>query len=128
VPQLPSGLHVAISIDPIIEIIRAGDLSTHLSMIMGVGSADEMAPITSIVYYRGEQAGFPSDPYLPGMTVSDVMEGRSGWAADDVQAFQDWQQSPKVQTWLSNSFQQLTQAVNETKVKVPEALQGILEG
>jgi len=127
-PQLPSGLHVGLTVEPAEDLIRKGDFGIHMNFVLGLCCMEDMAPVVSLVYYKGEQGGMPTEPYLPGLILQDVQENRCGWSEADYQAFREWLASERMEEWLKESFKQLRDAISSTKVDLPKNLHGLLEG
>lgn len=127
-PQLPSGLHVGINVEPALDAISKGNFGTNMTLAIRLCSVEDMAPVVSLVYYKGEEGGMPTEPYLPGLTLLDVENNCCGWSDEDSQSFRDFLASPRAEQWMKDSFNQLQEAISSTKIELPKSLHGILEG
>ena len=87
-PQLPSGRHVGLSADSVIEMARKGNFNLSLGFKMHVKDPNDLAPLIDIVYFQ-EVTGAPApgDPYLSGLTLFDIGSKNCDWTVADIDAF-----------------------------------------
>ena len=125
-PQLPSGLLVGLSIDPALEKAKEGNFFFRTLFKMKVRSAEDIAEVTSIVYNRPkEDVPYPGEAYLSGMTMSAIGTDRCDWPKEDVAFFQEWLATEQTQEWMRERYNELVEALEASKLDVPESLKGI---
>lgn len=127
-PQLPSGRHAALSADYVLGLARRGNLALSMAFTLQVESAEDMAPLVNVIYYRpidGKEG--PGEPYPSGLMLSDIGTEKCDWLADDVAFFNNWLASDVVKRWLQNAYDELAELVRTVRAPLPENLHGILE-
>lgn len=128
-PQLPSGRHVALSGDYTLALARKGDLRLSLGFTMHVQSADDLAPLLNVIYFKpAEGKPGPGEPYPSGLMLSDVGTEKCDWSDEDTAFFSEWLASDAVQQWLRKTYDDLEGLIRTVKAPLPANLHGILDG
>lgn len=121
-PQLKSGRHVALSASPLLDKIKFGsDASvsyTILAYRFEVSSPQKLRDFLTVGYFR-EGEGGPLDAlsYDSGFLVRDVLAGRAGWSADEVDEFEQWlSTSAPLDAWLVEEFNAINHVIRNSLV------------
>ena len=84
-PQLPSGRHAALSADYALALARQGNLALSMAFILEARSAEDIAPLVNVIYFRPiEGKEGPGEPYPSGLMLPDIGTEKCDWFADDV--------------------------------------------
>lgn len=141
-PQLPSGLKVALTIEPVLNEIGKGNFGFNLLAKVNIlGSYDAFPEVVTIIYLNNKtDATGPAEEYQPGsqpvgageyhfskLYLADVGTERCDWSNEDVDFFKSWLSEESAQRWLRESYGQLVEALKSTKTTLPESLKGILD-
>lgn len=127
-PQLPSGRHAALSADYALALARQGNLALSMAFILEARSAEDIAPLVNVIYFRPiEGKAGPGGPYPSGLMLPDIGTDKCDWSADDVAFFNHWLASDVVKRWLQNALDELAELVRTVKAPLPEALHGIMD-
>jgi len=126
-PQLPSGLHVAISSEPIKELARRGDFKLKLFFPSVVKKPIDMAPLICIVNYHPGEDGGPGEPYPTNMSLADIDTDKCEWSETDKEAFRLWLARPQTLEYLQQEYDEVKQILEDVEAKLPESLTGVLD-
>ena len=127
-PQLPSGRHVALTADPILELARQGNWGLTMAFTLEVKSVEDLAPLLNIAYFKpvaGESG--PGVPYPSGLMLSDIGTEKCDWPTEDVAFFNTWLASDAVRQWMQNTHDELAELIRTVKAPLPDNLRGILD-
>jgi len=125
-PKLPSGRTVGLSIAP--ALAKVDNFFFRAVFKMQVESFEDFDLVVSIVYFRQkEDVPYPGDEYLSGITLSALGTERCDWSAEDIEAFREWLAGDANQKWLHTAYNELLEAIKNSKPQVPESLDGILD-
>jgi len=127
-PQLPSGRHVGLSADPVLELARQGNFQLTIGVIMGLNGPDDLDALINVVYFRPvEGAPGPGEPYVSGLMLSQIGTEECDWPAEDLTAFRAWRESEANQKWQQGVYDELTKIIHTVPPPIPDNLKGILE-
>ena len=127
-PQLPSGLLVALSIDPALEKVRQGHSFFRAIFKVQVKSADDIDQAISILYHRPKEGvPYPGEPYLSGITLNAIGTDRCDWSQEDIELFRQWLATDNTQQWLRTAYNDMIEAISNSKSVLPENLKGIMD-
>lgn len=127
-PQLKSGRHVALSASPYLDALKSGpDESRYFAIVaLRLHAATPLALRDHLVvgYFKEGEGRPPNAPcYDSGYCVADVLEGRSGWSADEVEEFRAYLTGdPRFGPWLQANLDELNQAIQDNPVWGSELL------
>lgn len=127
-PQLPSGLRVGLSIEHALENAREGSLGFRIQFHIHIRSAEDIAPVVSIIYFRPKEGvPEPGEASLSGMTLDDIGTDRCDWSKEDVAFFNEWLATEQAQKWKLERYNELVETLENSQCKVPENLKGIFD-
>lgn len=127
-PQLPSGLLVALTVDPALEKAREGHSFFRAIFKVQVKSADDIDQIVSLLYYcPKEGVSYPGEPYLSGITLNAIGTDRCDWSQEDIDSFRQWLATDNTQQWLHTAYDNMMEAISNSKSALPENLKGIMD-
>jgi hypothetical protein len=127
-PQLSSGRHVGISINPYLDALSCGrDESRFYAIValrLNAATPEALRSHVAIVYFV-DGAGMPPNAplYYPGYTVADVLEGRSDLTEQEVTEFRAFLAEPRFEAWLQDRFREIDQAIRNNPVWSSELMQ-----
>ena len=114
-PQLKSGRHVGLTVEPYLDAIKSGDENLSyfgiVTFRLNVPSPDQLRDHVAIVYYR--DGGPPNgSAYISGYCIADVLSGTSDFSAAEVEEFREWlDDNSQLGPWLSTEFAEINQAI-----------------
>jgi hypothetical protein len=141
-PQLPSGLKVALTIEPILKEIQKGNFGFNLLAKVNIlDSFDAFPEVVTIIYLNDKpDTSEPTHAYQPGtqsigadkyqfskIFLANVGTERCDWSTEDVEFFKSWLSGETEQQWLRKSYDELLDALKTTKTSLPDNLKGILD-
>lgn len=129
-PQLPSGRHVAMAADPVVEkFSQPIEFGFAFEYQLKVRNPQDIYPLINTVYFRpgADNPGLPGEPYLSGLMLSDIGQPACDWPEEDQRWFLAWLQEPTAQHWLQQTFDTLAGLVKKNQVPLPQSLHGILD-
>lgn len=127
-PQLPSGLFVALTIDPALKKAREGHSFFRAIFKVQVKSADDIDQAISILYHRPKEGTpYPGEPYLSGITVNAIGTDRCDWSQADIESFRQWLATDNTQQWLRTAYDNIIEVIRNSKSVLPENLKGIMD-
>ena len=108
---------------------REGDFRLSMAFTLEVQSADDLAPLLNIIYFK-PTAGKNGlgEPYPSGFMLSEIETEKCDWSDGDVAFFKEWLTSDIAQQWLRNTYDALAELIRTVKAPLPENLHGILDG
>ncbi len=118
-PQLPSGLRVAVSISPYLDALDEDNENAAYYAVIALSlhaSTPEDLMRHAVVGVIPEGLPVDGTAYRTGYCVADILEGRSDWSAEDVEAFREFLASDRVRVWLAEDFAELMAAIREHPV------------
>lgn len=118
-PQLPSGLRVALSVSPYQDALLVDNENSAYYAVLALlfhASTPEDLLRQAVVGVIPEGLPDTGPAYRSGYCVVDVLEGRSDWSSDDIGAFREFLGTERVQAWLQQEFDALMKAVQEHPV------------
>lgn len=139
-PQLPSGLKVILTTDPALQAAKEGNFG--FTIFFGINIKDSFDAFKEVVtigyldpqpdssksqaeYLPGAQPIKAGDYQFPKLQLTDIGTDRCNWPKEDVEFFQKWLEAEPAQVWLKERYVELVEALNTTKMEVPESLKGI---
>ena len=131
-PQLKSGRHIALSASPYLNALAAEkDESRYFAIVAlraHASTPNALRDHLVIGYFEQGQRTPPDAPsYDSGFCVSDVLEGRSNWSADEVEEFRQLLEEPRMVNWLQTQFDEISDAIRDNMVWASELLANDLE-
>ncbi|MCG8613588.1 MAG: hypothetical protein MI864_24005 [Pseudomonadales bacterium] len=124
-PQLPSGMHVSVTIDPVLNAAGKGDFMTHAVILADVKSLQDFLQLVAVVYYPCEDSSNPgagcvkTEPVLSGLTAADVLTEKCRWSEKDKIWFVQWLDSESIQHWLAESYREVCTVVERVIAELP---------
>lgn len=134
-PQLPSGLHVALSVDRFRASLESGDFGARLAFDVEAQEPRDLLPVINIVQFRPwpdggagrEGLAALGEPVVAEFMLGDVGTARCPWSDEDQQFLMAWLQAPRSREWLQATYDELLELASRVKVVLPEALKGIFD-
>lgn len=104
-PQLTSGRHIALLIEPFRDALASADANLRLFAAIALrtyaATAQALLRETGIAYYETGQGDPPNAPhYYSGLCVADILDGRVDWSPDEVQDFRAFTQEARLTEWM----------------------------
>lgn len=129
-PQLTSGRHVALLIEPFWSALKSADASLRLFAAIALrayaATAAELLRETGIAYYETDQGTPPHAPsYYSGLCVADVLDGHPDWSPGEVRDFRAYTREARVTEWMQQHFDQLQEYSGS--ILTPEVLDKIAD-
>ncbi|TNG00467.1 MAG: hypothetical protein EP297_03735 [Gammaproteobacteria bacterium] len=129
-PQLPSGKHVDISKDRLLDWASGIDFSIAIQFSANITRIDELHHFVDLVYYQNtgterssaEPAG---ESYLSGLRVSDVGTYKCDWPREDQDWFSDWLKTKQALEWFETLQEELHEILRNKPLPIP--LKGFLD-
>lgn len=131
-PQLPSGRHVGVSYDRLLqwaESVSFGELS---EVLLALQSPDDLLILLDVLEYAdpdnppSAQDPAAGKPFLSPVRISELDTPTCPWPAEDQAALLDWLRGPRMVRIFERARSDLD-AILPTRA-IPEALRGILDG
>ena len=132
-PQLPSGRHVGISPDNILNFAEKCDFQQVSDFYLNIHDRNMLLHLLNVVLYEDNanppSAGQPSigKPYITDLKVTDIETPKCNWSSDDKAVFSQWLQEERTQEYLQSIYDKLFEILKANKSSPPEALHGIFE-
>jgi len=117
-PQLPSGRHVAVNAEPIQALIDKAYETVPPAAFLAIKSRLDLLPYIKVIYLREASGGdivqehMASQPVPPGMEAYDsgynllnIKDEVQSWSREDQEAFMDFLNSERFETFLDGVFQ-----------------------
>lgn len=130
-PQLPSGRHVGVSYDRLLQWAQSAPYGALSEAVLALHSADDLLILLDLLEYAdpdnppGPQHPAAGKPFLSPVRIADLDTPSCPWPTEDQAALLDWLRGPR----LAQIFEQARDdlyAILRTR-PVPEALRGILD-
>lgn len=121
-PQLRSGRHFALSINPYLEVLTTGaDTQRYFAAVaLRLNALDPQALQKHLVvlYFVEGQGTPPNAPsYDSGFSVIEVLNGEANWTAEEIEELRQFMASDqRFAAWLQDRFQVLDEAIRENDV------------
>jgi hypothetical protein len=125
-PKLKSGRHVGLSADQILTAINFGtDESIYAAILayrLNARTPAQLRDFLAVAYYREGEGEPPHAPaYDSGFLVKDVLDGKAGWAAEEVADLQEWMDTnPRFSAYLEETFDRINEAIQSSLVWTTE--------
>ena len=127
-PQLPSGRHVGLSADPVLDLARKGNFQLTIGVIMGITCPDDLDPLINVVYFRTvEGTTGRGEPYVSGLMLSQIGTADCDWSAEDLSAFRAWLELDSSRKWKRGVYDELQEIVRTVAPPIPDNLKGIFD-
>jgi hypothetical protein len=141
-PQLPSGLKVALTTQPTRDEIRKGNARFNFLAKLNIqDSFDRFPEVVTVIYLNNKAAeNVSSKDYQHGtqpigadeyqfsqLFLADVGTDRCDWSKEDVEFLQAWLSTKSEQEWMQESHDELIEVINSSQTTLPESLKGILD-
>jgi hypothetical protein len=121
-PRLHSGRYVALSVSPLLDLLKNGSdtqVSFYIMTLrLHVTTPRLLLNVTTVGYYLDGEGDPPNTPCNnSGFTVRDVLNGRAGWSHEDLDQFKNWlETNPAMDGWLAEKFEAINAAIAESRV------------
>jgi hypothetical protein len=128
-PQLKSGRHVGLSINPYLAVLTAGsDEQRYFAVValrFNVATPEDLLAHLVVAYFDSSAGTPPAAPtYNSGYCVADILEGRADWTPAEVEEFRAFVTvDPRFGPWLQQRFDDLDRAIQENHVWDSELLE-----
>ena len=134
-PQLPSGTHVAFSVDRFRAVLESGDFSAHLALRVEVREPEDLLPVINVVLFRPWPDGGDGhdglaalgEPYCADFMLADIETDKCPWPERDKHFIAEWLMTPRARQWLQHVFDDLRDVGERTRVVLPDDLKGIFD-
>lgn len=126
---LPSGLHVALSCESAKEAAKEGNFGFSVIIGLQLSKSFEAFPeVVNVVYLRPKD-GVPGqlEPHDSNLRLSEINSDCCDWSKEDIEDFNSWMKQDFSQQWLRKSYDELVDALENTKAVVPDNLKGIFD-
>lgn len=132
-PQLPSGRHVGISPDNILDFAKKCDFQQITNFYMHIHDRNMLLHLLHVVLYKDNnnpplvEQPIIGNPYISDLVVTDIDTTKCNWSSEDKAAFSQWLQEERTQDYLQSIYDKLFEILKANKSPPPAALHGIFE-
>lgn len=126
-PQLASGRHVGLNLEPLLDGLRFGEDYRVFGNIYiyrrQVHQPADLLPLATVLYYREGEGNPPDAPaYSSGFTVQKVLDGEAGWSEAEIAEFRTFLEGDaRVKAWLATYFDEINQIIFNSPALEPDA-------
>ncbi len=130
-PQLPSGRHVGVSYDRLLQWAESAPHGMLSQAVLALHAAEDLLILLDLLEYADpDNSPSPQDPgagkpFLSPVRIADLDTPACPWPAEDQAALLDWLRGPRMTQIFEQAREQLY-AILQTR-PVPEALRGIFD-
>ncbi len=132
-PQLKSGRHVALTIEPLLDRLRYGDDCAIYGRIiayrMRVSSPQDLVRLIDVGEYRAGEGTPPDAPcYFAGYTVGEVLDGHPDWTASEIEELREFvETAPRCQAWLEEQMRIIEGIIRDSLVWNDAVEEGLVQ-
>jgi hypothetical protein len=112
-PQLRSGRHFGLNPHPLLDALEEGSEAKQMEAAIWFGmeftSPRRMADYLDVIYFEEGKGAPPNAPmFSSGHLVVDVLEGKAGWTADEIQELSGLLEGdPRIVSFLDQIHEEL---------------------
>lgn len=131
-PKLPSGRHVGVSYDRLLEWAESASFGELSQVVLSLHTVEDFHVLLDLLEYAdpdnppSPQNPGAGKPFLSPVRIADLETPACGWPVDDQTALREWLHGPRLRQIFEQAVEDL-HAILPTR-QVPEALRGIFDG